>query len=302
MMRIDRYKAGRYRAGLGLIGFLALSMGSFAAVGAKAPAGVKAASVPAGFKSLFDGKTLKGWKGDPALWSVRDGAITGATDTPVEANTFLIHDGNYGNFELHFKYRWLSPEGNSGFQFRSGQMEGNYVLTGLQVNVTPTDVPPERFGMLYNETGDRQEMALLGQKATITRRSANGMGTGRVIRTVNEMVNKREDILASVKPQGEWNEVVLIAYDNHMVSAINGMLAFDALDNDPVGKRNGQFGIQLHKGPLMRIQYKDIVIKPLKSAPKIEGRFRTNPSPAPAPIKTYKDSTRAALPDVALPE
>ena len=262
----------------------------------------QSAKAPAGFTSMFDGKTLKGWRGDMSLWSVRDGAITGGSDVPVTANTFLIFDKPYANFELRFKYRWLSAEGNSGLQFRSGQMEGNYVLTGLQANVTPTNVPPERFGMLYNETGDRQEMALLGQRAEITRRSANGAGTGRVIRTVKEMVNKREDILASIRPNPEWNEVVLIAYDNHMVSAINGMLAFDALDNDPVGARSGLFGLQLHKGPKTWVQFKDIVVKPLTAAPNLTGRFRSTISAAPAPTKTYKDSTRAALPDVALPE
>jgi hypothetical protein len=284
-------------------GLLALSVAAIAPLHAqKSPAAAKSAAVPAGFTALFDGKTLKGWRGDPTLWSVRDGAITGGSDTPIVANTFLILDKPYGNFEVRFKYRWLSAEGNSGLQFRSGQMEGNHVLTGLQTNVTPTNVPPERFGMLYNETGDRQEMALLGQKAVITRRSANGAGTGRVVRTVTGMLNDRAAIIGSIRPNPEWNEVVLIAYDNRMVSAINGLLAYDALDNDPVGKRDGLFGIQLHKGPSMWIQYKDIVIKPLTAAPKIEGRFKSTPSAAPAPTKTYKDSTRAALPDVALPE
>ncbi|MBY8820753.1 3-keto-disaccharide hydrolase [Sphingomonas colocasiae] len=287
---------------LKLAGLTALALTTLAPLQAQKAPAAKSAAIPAGFTPLFDGRTLKGWRGDPALWSVRDGAITGGSDQPIAANTFLIFDKPYANFEIRFKYRWLSPEGNSGLQFRSGQMEGNHVLTGLQTNVTPTNVPPERFGMLYNETGDRQEMALLGQQAVITRRSANGAGTGRVVRTVTGMVNDRAAIIGSIRPNPEWNEVVLIAYDNRMLSAINGLLAYDALDNDPVGKRDGLFGIQLHKGPSMWIQYKDIVIKPLTAMPKVEGRFRSTPSAAPAPLKTYKDSTRAALADVALPE
>ena len=35
-----------------------------------------------GFKPLFDGKTLAGWDGNPELWSVEDGAITGKTKGP----------------------------------------------------------------------------------------------------------------------------------------------------------------------------------------------------------------------------
>lgn len=271
---------------------------------ALAPAALhaQAAPVPEGFTALFDGKTLNGWHGNTKVWRVEDGAITGGTESPIDANTFLIYERPYGDFEVRFKYRWQTPEGNSGFQFRSGQMEGDYVLTGLQANVTPIDVPPDRYGMLYNETGDRQEMVMLGQRAEITRRSANGMGTGRVVRTVKEMVNDRAAILKTIKPYPEWNEVVLIAYGNHMVSAINGMLAFDALDNDPVGKRDGLFGLQAHKGPVMKVQFKDIVVKPLTAAPDLEGRFKSTVSPAPEPRQTYKDSTRAAMPDVALPQ
>lgn len=258
--------------------------------------------VPAGFTALFDGKTLNGWRGEASIWSVRDGAITGGSDKPIPINTYLIRDGQYGNFELRYKYRWLTLTGNSGFQFRSAQVEGVYAMTGLQANVVPTSVTPERFGMLYNELGDRQEMALLGQKATITRRAAGGGGTGRVVRTVSEMVNDRATIIGSIRPNPEWTDVVVIAYDNHMVSAINGLLAFDALDNDPVGHRTGQFGLQVHSGPAMIVQYKDIFVMPLTSAPNLAGRFKSSPSPAPEPRVTYKDSTRAALPDVALPQ
>jgi hypothetical protein len=284
---------------------LAASIGL--AVGASSVATAQKPAVPKGFTALFDGKTLKGWRGDTSLFKVEDGAITVGSRDRIPFNTYLIHDKPYGNFEVRYKYRWLTEEGNSGFQFRSAQAEGHFALTGLQANVVPlgeatTRGRPERYGMLYNELGDRQEMVLLGQKATITRRTATGGGTARVVRTVHEMVNSRDDILANIRKAPEWNEVVLIAYGNHIVSAINGMLAFDALDNDPVGHLTGRFGLQAHSGPSMVVQYKDIFVKPLKSEPNLAGRFKSNPHPAPEPTKTYKDSTRAGLKDVALPE
>lgn len=260
-----------------------------------------APQVPAGFTAIFDGKTLNGWRGEMSLFTVRDGAITGGSEQKVPFNTYLIYERPFGNFELHFKYRWLTAEGNSGFQFRSGQAEGNHVLAGLQANVVPTNVSPERFGMLYNELGDRQEMALLGQKVTISRRTATGGGTARIVRTLHEIVNERETIIGSIRPNPEWNEVVVIAYDNHIVSAINGLLAFDAMDNDPLALRTGVFGIQVHGGPAMVVQYKDIFVKPLTSAPNLQGRFKSTPRPAPPPTKTYKDSTRVNLPDTPLP-
>ena len=43
-----------------------------------------------GFEKIFDGKTLKGWDGNPKFWSVKDGAITGQTtkENPTQGNTF----------------------------------------------------------------------------------------------------------------------------------------------------------------------------------------------------------------------
>ena len=42
----------------------------------------------AGFKNLFNGKDLRGWNGNPKLWSVKDGTIQGQTtkESPTKAN------------------------------------------------------------------------------------------------------------------------------------------------------------------------------------------------------------------------
>lgn len=272
------------------------------AFGSAAPSFAQEPQVPAGFTSLFDGRTLEGWRGDMTLWSVKDGVISGGSDKEIPMDTFLISEKPYGNFELRFKYRWLTPKGNSGFMFRSHQVDGNFAMTGYQSNVVPKGERIERFNMLYSELDDRQEMALLGQKAEISRRAAGGGGRGRVVRKVSETVNPRDAILAAVNDTNEWNEVVVIAYGNHFVGAVNNMLAFDAIDRDPVGQKDGYFGMQVHAGAPMIVQYKDIWVKPLTAEPNIQGRFKSNPGPAPAPAVTYKDSTNAALPDVALPE
>lgn len=80
-------------------------------------------------KAIFNGKDLTGWEGNPDLWSVQDGAITGTTKgaTPedkkstLKHNTFLVwKDGTVGDFELTFKYRIVA--GNSGVQYRSKEL------------------------------------------------------------------------------------------------------------------------------------------------------------------------------------
>lgn len=264
------------------------------------PAMAQKNALPDGFTAIFDGKTLNGWEGDLAYFKVEDEMITAGSEKEIPRNTFLIFKEPYADFELRYRYRWATEEGNSGIQFRSGIAEGHFAMAGMQANLTPLIPRTERFAMLYEELGDRVEMALLGQRAVITRMAAGRGGQGRVVRTVLGTTNPRERILESIKPHPEWNEVVLIAHGDRIVHAINGLITFDAMDKDPLGRKDGLIGIQVHAGPPMVLQIRDMHIKRISAFPDIS-RFITQPGPAPDPSRTYKDSTRVAMPDVALP-
>ena len=103
-----------------------------------------------GFKSIFNGKDLTGWEGQPELWSVQDGAITGTTsaDSPIKSNTFLIWKaGELKDFELRLKFRIV--DGNSGIQYRSTASD-NYVVGGYQADI---DATMRFMGILYEERG-----------------------------------------------------------------------------------------------------------------------------------------------------
>lgn len=226
------------------------------------------------FTPLFDGRTLTQWRGDPAYWSVRDGAITGGSTRDIPVNTFLIHQGNFRNFELRFKYRF-PVSGNSGVQIRSRLHAAHeFAVTGYQANVVT--VPPstqERYAMLYDERG-RGILAALGEQTNVTRTA------GEVSRKVLQIVNPPERVLAGDRASPAWNEQVVIAYENRLVSAVNGMLAADLTDNDSEGRTlDGFIALQVHQGPPMEVQYKDIEIRPLTSAPDLTGRFATAPKP-----------------------
>src|SRR5688572_27414142 len=76
---------------------------------------------PSGMQSLFNGKDLTGWNGDPKLWSVKDGAIHGETtdENPASGNTFIIwKDGTTKDFDLRLSFRCTATN-NSGIQYRS---------------------------------------------------------------------------------------------------------------------------------------------------------------------------------------
>jgi len=232
------------------------------------------------FKPLFDGKTLAHWRGDPTLWSVEDGAITGRTKAPNSTNTFLIHDGTFGDFEIHFKYRFLTAWGNSGLQYRSRPYhEHEYSVAGYQANVVTLDAK-ERFAMLWDENS-RGDLALLGEKSDVFYRN------GKLQRKILGLVNQPEAIYAAVKPYPEWNDYVVIAYGNRSIHAVNGLLAVDAQDNDFEGRASeGFFALQIHPGPPMGVQFKDIEVKELTSPPDFTGPFETHPASPPSKLST----------------
>lgn len=206
-------------------------------------------------ESIFDGKTLEGWKGNDAFWSVKDGAITGQTtkENPTKGNTFLIwQGGEIGDFELKLKFKIIG--GNSGVQYRSTDM-GNFVVGGYQADIEAGD---RYIGILYEERG-RGILAERSQKVTI---DSEGKKTVDKEPTVD---NKA--FLASIKKE-DWNEMEITANGNHLVQKINGHVTVDVTDSQSTekgkAKASGILALQLHAGPPMTIQFKDIQLKKLK--------------------------------------
>lgn len=202
-------------------------------------------------RSLFDGKTLNGWDGDPRFWSVQDGAITGQTtaDNPTSHNTFLVwRDGVVDDFQLDLEFRLVG--GNSGIQYRSQEPE-KWVIGGYQADF---DAPGTYSGILYEERG----RGILAQRGTRVVIGADGQ---------LEVVGKTADndeIVRSIRPEG-WNHYTIVAQGNHLVHKINGLVTVDVTDNQ-VDKRSmsGLLAFQVHQGEPMLVQFRNIVLKPLK--------------------------------------
>jgi hypothetical protein len=204
-----------------------------------------------GFKSIFDGKSLAGWDGNEKFWSVKDGAITGQTtaDNPTKGNTFLIwRGGEVKDFELRLKFKIVG--GNSGIQYRSAD-KGNHVVHGYQADI---DSGETYIGILYDE-GGRGILAQRGDKVTI---SADGK------KNVTGKTGDSKEIAAAVKKE-DWNDYVVIAKGNHFVQKINGLTTIEVTDEESTkAESSGILALQLHAGPPMTVQFKDIQIKELK--------------------------------------
>jgi hypothetical protein len=206
--------------------------------------------VEEGFTSIFNGKDLSGWEGDPRLWSVKDGVIRGETtkENPAKQNTFLIwRAGTLDDFELRLSFRISS--GNSGVQIRSKDRE-NWRVTGYQVEVVPNR---DQMGLFYDE-GGRGHLALAGEKVVI-----NDQGEKQVVGSVGE----RKEIQSRYKEK-EWNDLDVVARGSHLVQKINGVVSSELTDEDEKGRAlSGILALQIHAGPPMLVEYKDIRLKTL---------------------------------------
>ncbi len=202
------------------------------------------------FEPLFDGKTLEGWSGNEKFWSVKDGCITGQTtaDNKTDGNTFLIWKDQVGDFELRLKFKIVG--GNSGIQYRSSD-KGKHVVHGYQADIATDD---KYMGILYEE-GRRGILAERGNKVEITAK-----GEKKVVGTTEDSAA----ILKEIKKE-DWNEYVVIANGNHLVQKINGHTTVDVTDNEKEkSAAKGILALQLHAGPPMKVQFKDIELKKLK--------------------------------------
>jgi hypothetical protein len=103
------------------------------------------AAADEGWTSIFDGKTLAGWKANENAesWSVKDGAITG--DGEKSHLFWMTREFENCEFKADVK---ISDGGNSGMYFRTAFGPGFPKGYEAQVNSTHTD--PKRTGSLYN--------------------------------------------------------------------------------------------------------------------------------------------------------
>lgn len=223
-----------------------------------------------GFVPIFDGKTLDGWTGDPTYWRVENGNLVGevSPETILKRNSFIIwRGGTPGDFELKLDYR-ITKNGNSGINYRSEEIEGvPFALRGYQCDI---DGANHYTGQNYEEKG-RTTLAYHGQKvllkplpdslagyplsAFIEKNAwtkASVTGTIADVKELNSHINEG------------WNTCHIIAKGNHLKHYINGVLMSDVTDNDTQNRKmKGLIGVQVHVGPPMKIEYRNIRLKTL---------------------------------------
>jgi hypothetical protein len=205
-----------------------------------------------GFTSLFNGRDLTGWDGDPRLWKVEQGIVVGTSSGPgsPEKNTFLIWRGGVvKDFELRATLRLLG-DNNSGIQYRSRPLPeaGPWGIMGYQCDVHPA---LEHTGMTYEERG-RGIFGLNGNDVVL---DPSGQ---------RWLVATREPVRADLS---QWNEFTIVARGNRLEHRLNGRITSVFIDHDEKGRAlEGLLAIQLHAGNPYQVQIKDLQLRVIADA------------------------------------
>lgn len=183
-----------------------------------------------GFKPLFNGKDLTGWKplgGSAQDWGVEDGVLF----TRGQGGGWLMTEQEYSDFTLRLDYR-LPKKGNSGVAIRA-PMKGNPAYAGMEIQVL--DDP--------NYTGLRP---------------AQHTGSIYDVVAANHPQNQ---------PIGEWNTMQIRAKGPMIRVEVNGKPVVNAnlddfkdqLKKHPgLGRPAGHLGVQSHGS---RVEFRNIQIK-----------------------------------------
>jgi len=160
-------------------------------VSAQMPA-LTAAEKADGWKLMFDGKTLNGWRGYksealPAGWRVDNGILTRAAGSGEGGDLMTVNQ--YGDFEMRFEWK-ISENGNSGVIYHIGTTEPYPWHTG-----------PE-YQILHNQGHS-------DGKSPLTQAGSNF--------AVNAISKD------TTRPVGEWNEGRIVAKGNHVEHWLNGV-------------------------------------------------------------------------------
>jgi len=211
-----------------------------------------------GFVSIFNGEDLTDWEGNPAIWKVENGAIVGTTtaDGPakIRYNQFIVwKGGTVDDFVLRFDIK-CSKAGNTGMQFRSwvnSDPAKPFSVSGYQADF---DGSHGYSGLLYGE-GFRDILCNRGM-VSIIGDDSKPMYIGRFAE--DEALKKEFKV-------EDWNAYEVTAKGFTFVNKINGHITSICSDEDKAKrKENGILAIQVHQGPPMKAEVKNIRIKKLK--------------------------------------
>jgi len=214
------------------------------------PAGACGGEGETGFQVMFNGKDLTGWEGAPGWWEVRDGLLVceSTPEKPCTRSHYLYWKGGEpADFDMKLAFR-VSGEANSGVQFRS-KRKPEWDAWGYQADLDTAGV---YTGCLYQHV--RGLVAERGQEVQIDQAGK---------KTIKSFGSSAE-LLKAVKP-GQWNEYRVVAKGPRITLWINDVRMCEVEDHEKeFALPNGIIALQMHQGPPMKVEFKDLRIRVAK--------------------------------------
>ncbi|MDA7881284.1 DUF1080 domain-containing protein [Akkermansiaceae bacterium] len=223
-------------------------------------------------QSLFDGKSLDQWEGNPDIWRIEENAITASIPEgeTLKNNEFLYWKGTASDFDLSLQYRITGgPTANSGIQIRSRKDASGHAV-GYQCDL---DDGALWLGRIYDEHG----RGLIAERGALTKISVEG--ERHVI-----PFSKPASLTRFAKPN-DWNHYLIRARGNRIEIHINGT-HFTTLEDYQKNEAelSGLIAVQIHSGSgPAKIQFRDITLTSFQSKPTPEpvtsapGRLTSSP-------------------------
>ena len=181
------------------------------------------------FRPLFEEGASGEWKESKSFWSIEDSVIRGES-----RNNFLVTTRDYSDFILKAQVRLTPKTANSGIQVRSRLSESG--MAGYQIDMAVHDTGKGLlpwWGQIYGEELNRGFLFGIDDPA------------------------RRLDLVR----HGDWNDVVIVCKGNHVIVELNGEVTADLVDY--FGDKTGKIGFQVHVGPHMKVEFRDVSVREL---------------------------------------
>ncbi len=223
-----------------------------------------------GFVKVFNGKNLSGWAGDATYWRVENGNLVGeiTPSTLLKTNSFIIwQGGSPADFEIKLEFK-ITKSGNSGINYRSSLItDVNHALRGYQADI---DGANRYTGQNYEERA-RTTLAYRGERVSVDvlANSTDELkdhikNNAWLVRTVIGSLGKSDELVKAIQSD-DWNTCHILAKGNRLLHYVNDVLMSDVTDNDTINRKaSGLIGVQVHVGPPMKVEYRNIRLKEAK--------------------------------------
>jgi hypothetical protein len=224
-----------------------------------------------GYVQIFDGKTLKGWDGDPTIWRVQDEVMVGETmqDKP-RGNSYIVYTADKTkDFDLKLQMK-IENGGGGGIQYRSrtgvpwtrtqvagsgpGGTPTKWLLTGPQADFWYPVRPASAAytGQWYSENTMQGILAYRGQVTQALPDKGN-----RLVATIGD-----KQALGGYVKVNDWNDYEIIARGGVMMHIMNGQLMAIFIDDNPnsINNQAGLIGFEIESQPC-KISVRDIWLR-----------------------------------------